>query len=88
MDATSDTQGNSGLFSRSQFTTLSKSFDMEGPIYHDIFQMKRYILNQVDVQVRLYRSKSSFCLMSVVDKAEYHVSLEDVALKNLNTKFS
>ena len=81
MDATGSADGNLGLFNRYVLTSQSKSVDMEGPLYHDIFQMKRYILNQVDIQVRLYRSKSTFCLMSKSENTEYTVFLEDVVLK-------
>ena len=51
---------NNGLFLRSKHIELSKYLDLQGPIFHDLFSMKRYLLNQVDVKLKLYRSSPSF----------------------------
>ena len=60
-----DTAGsNDGLVERTVYIALSKFLDMQGGLYHDFFQMKRYLLNQVDVKVKLYRSTPAFCLLS------------------------
>lgn len=48
---------NAGLSRRSQYFATSKSVDMEGPILHDLFQLDRYLLNQVAVAVKLYRTR-------------------------------
>lgn len=58
-----DTAGsNDGLVERTGYVALSKMLDLQGGLYHDFFQMKRYLLNQVDVKVKLYRSPTSFSL--------------------------
>ena len=50
---------------------------MEGPIYADVFQMPRYLLNEVDVHV----NKNSFRLMSSVPNKKYKVIISEVMLK-------
>lgn len=40
----------------------SKVIDLQGPIFHDLFNISRYLLNQVDTKVRLNMSPPSFFL--------------------------
>lgn len=54
---------------------------MEGPLYHDLFNMDRFILNQVAINVRLTRARSEFCLMTNVASPDYKVEIEDIVLK-------
>lgn len=54
---------------------------MEGPLYHDLFNMDRLILNQVAINVRLTRARSEFCLMTNVASPDYKVEIEDIVLK-------
>ena len=76
-----DTGGsNDGLVERAAYVSLSKLFDMQGGLYHDFFQMKRYLLNQVDVKVKLYRSTPAFCLLSETAGADFEIDITDVCL--------
>lgn len=68
---------NNGLFLRAMSIALSKRIDLQGPIFHDLFSMQRYLLNQVDVKVKMYRSPMNFCLLTG-DNAEYKVIIEDI----------
>ncbi|XP_046559516.1 uncharacterized protein F54H12.2-like [Haliotis rubra] len=72
---------NIGMFSRYEFTSEGKSFNLESPLMHDLFQMKRYILNQVDVQVKLYRSNPQFMMLATKIDTAYVVQIEDIVLK-------
>ena len=54
---------------------------MEGPLFHDLFEMERYLLNMVDVKGKLYRNKPIFCLMSDEDSPSYQIYLEDIAIR-------
>ena len=36
---------NNGLFQRSQMIASSKRIDLQGPIFHDLFSMSRYLIN-------------------------------------------
>lgn len=69
---------NNGLFSRSKFITGSKSIDLQGPIFHDLFNMERYLLNQVDVKVKLYRSPVTFALMAADASVDFKIEIEDI----------
>ena len=68
---------NNGLFDRATIIAESKRIDLQGPIFHDLFSMSRYLLNQVDVKVKIYRSPTNFCLLTG-DANEYRVNVEDI----------
>ncbi|XP_060554040.1 uncharacterized protein F54H12.2-like [Ruditapes philippinarum] len=68
---------NNGLFLRAQIIGESKRVDLQGPIFHDLFSMERYLINQVDVKVKLYRSPPEFCLLTG-DGSHYKVNIEDI----------
>ena len=53
---------NNGLYKRSRFITESRPLDMLGRIYADMFFQDRYLLNEVNVKIKLVRSRNSFCL--------------------------
>ena len=53
---------NNGLFERSKMIASSKRIDLQRPIFHDLFAMSRYLINQVDVKIKMYRSATNFCL--------------------------
>lgn len=55
-DANASGGTNGGLAKRYVFTKQSKVFDLEGPLYEDIFRLVKYILNGVDINLKLYRS--------------------------------
>jgi len=58
---------NSGLWNRSRFTRGSRVVDMIGKIHADIFFQNHYLLNEVNVKIKLIRSRDSFCLISAND---------------------
>ena len=65
MDAvTVDNTANSGFMTRRAAAAGSRVLDMMGRIHQDLFFQDRYLLNDVNVKIRLTRSKNVFCLMS------------------------
>jgi hypothetical protein len=72
--------GNSGLYARSKYIEGSKTLDLQGPVYHSLFTTKRYLLNQVDVKLKLYRSSSAFCLCSGDASPNYKIEILDIYL--------
>lgn len=72
---------NTGLVQRSLYFKESKTVDMEGPLYHDLFNIDRYILNQVAVNVKLTRSNPEFCLMTNQENPKYQLIIEECILK-------
>lgn len=64
-----DAQGgrNEGLVKRTQHIGESRVVDMMGRLHADIFFQDRYMLNEVNVKIKLARSKDAFCVMSDAD---------------------
>lgn len=80
---------NSGLLKRAQFTKLSKTIDLEGPIMHELFQIDRYILNQVGISLKLYRTRPEFYLLSSAASGKnYSIKLEEVILRVCKCKIN
>ena len=79
----SDTEagGNLGLLERSAWTENGQSVDLEGPIYMDICQQKRLILNGVQVDIKLFPHSDSFPLMSATPDKMYQYEIQDAILK-------
>ena len=55
---------NDGWNSRQEFSKLSKSIDMIGMPFGDIFNQNRYLINNVNMKLRLLRHNPEFCLMA------------------------
>lgn len=55
---------NIGLARRATYIAGSKNLEMMGRIHSDIFQQDRYLLNGVDLHVKLIRSPTTFHLMA------------------------
>ena len=58
---------NVGYASRSALTARGRELDMMGRLHCDIFHQERYLLNGVDVKIRLIPSKKTFNLMAGAD---------------------
>ncbi|MES9903034.1 MAG: hypothetical protein ABW168_10160 [Sedimenticola sp.] len=71
---------NDSLIQRAGYIALSKLADFQGSLAHDLFRMRRHLLNQVDVKVKLYRSSPAFCLMSGHDSPNYKIDIVDICL--------
>lgn len=55
---------NQGLDTRRTFTENSKLVEMMGPIHADFFNQDRFLLNNVEMRVKLTRNKDAYMLMS------------------------
>ena len=71
---------NYGLQKRAAFTERGATVDMIGRIHSDIFFHDSYVLNEVNVKVRLMRNKDSFCLMSGEANPSYKVKVISAVL--------
>lgn len=80
MDATQVLIGkNDGLDRRNMRGITSQDIDMEGPLHLDICRQSRYILNGIDIGLKLWPSRNSFRLMS--DIGECQVKITEAVLK-------
>ena len=71
---------NYGLQRRSTFTDRGATVNMIDSIHSDIFIQNRYMLNEVNVKVRLVRNEDSLCLMSREANPSYKVKLISAVL--------
>jgi hypothetical protein len=74
-----DVKNNAGFRSRKNLTSQSTSVEMIGRLHADIFGSQKYLLNGVELRIKLNRSKPSFCLQSD-DGTAYKVQILDAAL--------
>ncbi|XP_068098235.1 uncharacterized protein F54H12.2-like [Hyperolius riggenbachi] len=70
---------NAGFIKRAQFTTRSRSVELVGPIYADVFNQPKLVLNGLDLKIKLTRNKDSFCLMSAEAEA-FKVQIQTASL--------
>lgn len=68
---------NKGYVSRKAIASESKEFDMMGKLHLDLSFQNRYLLNGVEMKIRLVRSKDDFCL---IGQGTNKVVLKEVAL--------
>ena len=69
---------NVGFQSRSAFSTRG-TFDMVGIIHSDLFFQSKFLLNDINIKIRLVRNKDSFCLMGAAD-ATFKIRIVDCKL--------
>ena len=77
---------NSGFNKRKAATAESATVEMMGKLHCDLFAQDRYLVNNVDVSVKLTRSKNEFCLMG--DANDYKVKIEEIYLIVRKVKLS
>lgn len=71
-------EGNDGFITRGKMTSKSKAVEMMGRLHCDFFQQDRYLINGVEMKLKLIRSPEAFHLMADDDK--YLTVIEDVSL--------
>ena len=71
---------NRGLVSRRAHVTQSRFVDMMGRLHVDLFLQDRYMLNGVDVKIRLVRSKYTFALMAGGGNLDYKVHIVNATM--------
>ena len=76
---------NRGLKSRTRYTTGSQIADMMGKLHSDLFFQDRYMLNGVDMKIRLVWSKDTFTLMG---EGEFKVRVKEASLFVRKAKLS
>ena len=80
MDISADPVLNTGLGTRSEWTKTSKIVELQGRIHSDLFDQEKFILNGVDLTVKLHRHKLEFCLLSGDTAPAYKITIVDAIL--------
>ncbi|XP_063991153.1 uncharacterized protein F54H12.2-like [Diachasmimorpha longicaudata] len=77
--AAGDARTNNGLAALQAFTKGGKTFDLLGHLHCDVFNQDKFLMNGVELRVRLIRAKDDYSLMD--DSAlNYQVHIEEASL--------
>ena len=87
-DADPQKGGNLGLMERSSFTENGQYVDLEGPLYIDVCQQERFLVNGVQTDVKLIPSSDSFALMSPKGEKLYTYEIAEAVLKMCQVKLN
>ena len=79
--AATQTPLNQGFIKRILLAFTSKVFDMEGPIMSDIFQITKYLLNGVELRMKLWQQKNEFRFMWGDNSKKYKLKITEASLK-------
>ena len=71
---------NPGFTTRREYITGSRVVDMMGGLHVDMFLQDKFLINGVDVKIRLVRSKPSFALMSGGVAPDYKITIVNATL--------
>jgi hypothetical protein len=66
---------------RKFYTRNSKEFEFEGPLYFDLSNQGRYLVNNVDARIRLTRNPDKFCLMDLTASPKAVLNIKQAVLK-------
>ena len=61
---------------------------MMGRLHVDLFFQDRYLLNSVDVKIRLVQSKNTFALMADLHNPDYKISIDKAVLFGRKAKLN
>ncbi len=75
-----DTNANLGLRNRYELTQRSRVVDMIGRLHCDILFQNKYLLNGVNMKIKLIRSKNEFCLVSSDEAPDFRVHILEATL--------
>ncbi len=73
-----DNIGNVGLASRSAHFIQSAWVQVMAPLHCDLFFQDRYLLNQIDVRLQLYRNNDRFLLVSFEQAPDYKMEIRNM----------
>lgn len=72
--------GNSGYRLRKKYVEGGAEVEMEGPLYLDICQQERPILNGVEINLKFWANKAPFIISSNSIESGYHFKITDANL--------
>ena len=83
MDAVEIVDGaaaNAGFVARRANIVRSRVVDMMGRLHVDMFLQDKFLINDVDVKIRLVRSKAAFALMAGGNNPDYRINIVNATL--------
>ena len=77
-------QANLGLVERRKYLTIDKPVDLIGHIHSDVFNQEKFLLNGVEMRIRLVRSRDNFCFMDANgDKFKLKISEANLLVRRV-----
>ncbi len=70
--------GNTGLKVRSEYFNGSSWVQVMAPIHCDLFAQHKYLINNVDLRLTLYRNSDAFCLFSPNGTQKYKLEINNM----------
>lgn len=77
---------NAGFVNRYEYTKESRTFELESNLMEDTLLLDKYLINGVDIYIKLYRSNAPFLLMSAEKTPKYKVKILDVFFRTARVK--
>ena len=71
---------NPGFVTRREYISGSRVVDMMGRLHVDMFLQDKFLINGVDVKIRLVRSKPAFALMAGGAAPDYKITITNATL--------
>ncbi|XP_031788738.1 uncharacterized protein F54H12.2-like [Nasonia vitripennis] len=75
-----DPTANKGNVYRQYFSINGQTVDLIGHLHCDVFNQNKFLLNGVELRLRLVRSKDAFCLMHASDNDKFNVHIKEASL--------
>ena len=79
---------NEGFKTRKALAAGSAVLDLMGKLHVDLMEQARFMINGVDIKLRLTPSKNSFCLMTDTPEKNYKTSITHASLYVRKTKIN
>lgn len=79
---------NIGAVNRKIFTSNGQTVDLMGHLHCDVFNQSKFLINGVELRVRLVRSKDAFCLLDFSADGNFHVRIKEATLIVRRAKIS
>ena len=80
-DSLNDSPTNEGSYYRKKLAQNGQTFELEGILNEDVLNLEKDVINGVDVDLKLYPSRSSFVLMSDNPQKECRIGIEEDIFK-------
>jgi hypothetical protein len=73
-----DSDQNTGLQARASHFRWSNLVQLVAPIHCDLFNQNKYMLNNVDLRLTMYRNSDDFCLLSPGAAESYKIKVQNM----------
>lgn len=80
-DTSKELKNNKGLSTRFEIFRNSAWVELIAPIHADMFMQERYLINQCDLRIEMYRNSDAFCLLDVNgNQSNYKLKVRQMSL--------